>query len=203
MLLEPAGESFEIVQILALPGATAGFDQASALSVSSDGRFVFAGIRGSSRIASIALDADAARPVGWAPSGGEWPRHHVVDNGFVHVANQLSNSVATLRIGPDGTLMPHGEPVAVIDWETATIGDPYWDNPDNSSLAHASGYRVACQSLFSAARQFGTTGPEAVSRVSGISPCDRCALPVSGYCWDWQRDASMGSTQMRQRTGSI
>lgn len=113
MLLEPAGESFEIVQILALPGATAGSDQASGLGLSTDGRFVFAGIRGSSRIASIALDADAARPVGWAPSGGDWPRHLVVDRGFVHVANQLSNSVATLRIGADGSLTPHGEPVSV------------------------------------------------------------------------------------------
>ena len=81
LLLEPAGETFEIVQILALPGATAGSDQASGLGLSVDGRFVFAGIRGSSRIASIALDADAARPVGWAPSGGDWPRHLVVDGG--------------------------------------------------------------------------------------------------------------------------
>jgi 6-phosphogluconolactonase (cycloisomerase 2 family) len=113
MLLEPAGESFEIVQIVDLPGATAGEDQASGLGLSPDGRFVFAGIRGSSRIASIALDADAARPVGWAPSGGDWPRHLVVDGGFVHVANQRSNTVATLRIEHDGTLTPHGEPVAV------------------------------------------------------------------------------------------
>lgn len=113
LLLEPAGESFEIVQILGLPGATAGADQASGLSISTDGRFIFAGIRGSSRMASIALDADAARPVGWASSGGDWPRHHVVDGGFVHVANQLSNTIATLRIGSDGTLEPHGEPVAV------------------------------------------------------------------------------------------
>jgi 6-phosphogluconolactonase (cycloisomerase 2 family) len=113
LFLEPAGESFEVVQILALPGATAGDDQAAALGMSADGRFVFAGIRGSSRIASIALDAAAARPVGWASSGGDWPRHLVVDGSFVHVANQLSNAIATLRIGDDGTLTPHGEPVAV------------------------------------------------------------------------------------------
>lgn len=113
LLLEPAGESFEIVQILALPGATVGADQASGLSLSVDGRFVFAGVRGSNRIASVALDADAARPVGWAPSGGDWPRHLVVDGAFVHVANQLSSNVATLRIGHDGALTPLGNPVAV------------------------------------------------------------------------------------------
>jgi 6-phosphogluconolactonase (cycloisomerase 2 family) len=56
---------------------------------------------------------DAARPVGWAPSGGDWPRHLAVDGSFVHVANQLSNSVATLRIEDDGTLTPVGEPVSV------------------------------------------------------------------------------------------
>ena len=39
-----------------------------------------------------ALDADAVRPVGWVPSGGDWPRHLVVDGEFVHVANQLSNA---------------------------------------------------------------------------------------------------------------
>ncbi len=113
LFLEPAGESFEIVQILALPGATQGSDQASGLGLSVDGRFVFAGIRGSSRIASVAVHDDAVRPVGWAPSGGEWPRHLVVDGSFVHVANQLSNSVATLRIEDDGSLTPSGEPVSV------------------------------------------------------------------------------------------
>jgi 6-phosphogluconolactonase (cycloisomerase 2 family) len=113
LLLEEMGQSFEIVQILTLPGATPGPDQASGLGLSPDGRFVFAGIRGSNRIASIAVHEDVVRPVGWAPSGGDWPRHLVVDGSFVHVANQLSNSVATLRIEADGTLTPVGEPVAV------------------------------------------------------------------------------------------
>lgn len=113
LLLEPMGESFEVVQILALPGATPGEDQTAALGLSADGRFVFAGIRGADRVASIALDADAARAVGWAPSGGRWPRHLVVDGGFVHVANQLSNTVATLRVENDGTLTPAGDPAAV------------------------------------------------------------------------------------------
>jgi len=113
LLLEPMGSTFEIVQIVGLPGATAGVDQAAALGLSTDGRFVFAGIRGSNRIATLALDADAVRPVGWAPSGGDWPRHLVVDGGFVHVANQLSNSIATFSVSHDGTLTPVGEPVTI------------------------------------------------------------------------------------------
>lgn len=113
LLLAPAGESYEIGQIVALPGSAPGSDQAAALGLSSDGRFVFAGIRGSDRIATLALGDHGATPVGWAPSGGKWPRHLVVDGAFVHVANQLSNTVATLRIGADGTLSSHGDPVAV------------------------------------------------------------------------------------------
>jgi 6-phosphogluconolactonase len=113
LLLEPMGSTFEIVQIVPLPGASPGGDQAAALGLSADGRFVFAGIRGSNRVATLALDADAVRPVGWAPSGGDWPRHLVVDGEFVHVANQLSNSIVTLRVEHDGTLTPVGEPVAV------------------------------------------------------------------------------------------
>jgi 6-phosphogluconolactonase (cycloisomerase 2 family) len=113
LLLEPMGSTFEIVQILPLPGAAAGEDQAAALGLSADGRFVFAGIRGANRIATLALDADAVRPVGWVPSGGEWPRHLLVVGEFVHVANQLSNGVATFRVGEDGMLTQVGDPVPV------------------------------------------------------------------------------------------
>ncbi|MGE3194383.1 MAG: lactonase family protein [Microbacteriaceae bacterium] len=113
LLLEAMGTTFEIVQIVPLPGGSPGEDQAAALGLSADGRFVFAGIRGSNRIATLALDADAVRPVGWVPSGGEWPRHLVVDGEFVHVANQLSNAITTFRVLHDGTLAPVGEPVAV------------------------------------------------------------------------------------------
>jgi 6-phosphogluconolactonase (cycloisomerase 2 family) len=105
------GDTFEIVQVVALPGATPGEDQAAALGLSSDGRYIVAGIRGSDRIATLAID-DTVTGVAWAPSSGKWPRHLVVDGEFVHVANQLSNSIATLRLGADGSLTPVGEPVA-------------------------------------------------------------------------------------------
>jgi 6-phosphogluconolactonase (cycloisomerase 2 family) len=112
LLLEPMGDTFEVVQIVALPGATQGADQASGLGLSADGRFVVAGIRGSNRIATLEL-GDAVAPVAWVPSGGDWPRHLVVDRQFVHVSNQLSNAIATFRIGSDGSLTPVGEPVSV------------------------------------------------------------------------------------------
>jgi 6-phosphogluconolactonase (cycloisomerase 2 family) len=102
MILDPAGTEFEIMQILPLPGATPGQDQAAALGLSADGRHVFAGVRGSDRIAVIALEADGARAVGSVPSGGRWPRHLLVDGELLHVANQLSDAVTTFRIGADG-----------------------------------------------------------------------------------------------------
>jgi len=102
LILDPAGAEFEIVQILALPGATQGQDQAAALGLSADGRHVFAGIRGADRVAVIALEADGVRPIGSVPSGGRWPRHLLVDGELLHVANQLSNEVTTFRIGADG-----------------------------------------------------------------------------------------------------
>ncbi|HTN59317.1 MAG TPA: beta-propeller fold lactonase family protein, partial [Protaetiibacter sp.] len=40
------------------------------------------------------------------PSGGSWPRHLLVDGELLHVANQISNAVATFRIGADGIPVP-------------------------------------------------------------------------------------------------
>ena len=110
LLLESVGDAFEVVQILALPGATPGADQASALGLSADGRHLYAGIRGANRVAIIELEADGAIAVGSVESGGDWPRHLVVDGDFVHVANQRSSTVATFRIGVDGSLTQLGRP---------------------------------------------------------------------------------------------
>ena len=112
ILLEPAGDAFEIVQILALPGATDGVDQCAGLVISDDARYLYAGIRGSNRVAAVALD-DAVRPVGWVSSGGNTPRHLAVDGQFLQVANQLSSTVASFRLGHDGMPEQLGEPVAV------------------------------------------------------------------------------------------
>lgn len=100
VILDPAGVEFEIMQILALPGAVPGADQAAALGLSPDGRQLFAGVRGSNRVAVIELEADGARALGSVPSGGEWPRHLLVDGELLHVANQSSDLIATFRIRP-------------------------------------------------------------------------------------------------------
>lgn len=106
LVLNLVGQRFEVVQTVSLPGATVGEYQAAALGVSADGRFLYAGIRGADRIAVLAIDDDGLRALDSVPSGGRWPRHLLVDGELMHVANQLSNSIATFRIGADGIPVP-------------------------------------------------------------------------------------------------
>ena len=61
LVLDPAGQEFEITQILALPDATPGRDQAAALGVSADGRFLYAGVRGGDRIAVVPREGAGRR----------------------------------------------------------------------------------------------------------------------------------------------
>ncbi|WP_167050813.1 beta-propeller fold lactonase family protein [Salinibacterium sp. ZJ77] len=95
-------ETLEVREAHPLPGATRGDDQASALAVSQDGRFLYAGIRGANRIAVFALDGADVRPLDSVPSGGDWPRHLIVDGEFLRVANQRSDEVVTFRIPASG-----------------------------------------------------------------------------------------------------
>lgn len=113
LILEPRGATFEIVQIVQLPGATRGEDQAAALALTADARYLVAGIRNSDRIATVAVGIEAPVPVGWVPSGGAGPRNLVVDGEYVHVANQLSSTVTSFRVDRDGGLTSVGDPVAV------------------------------------------------------------------------------------------
>jgi 6-phosphogluconolactonase (cycloisomerase 2 family) len=105
---------FELVNSVPLPGADPA-DHAAGIAVSSDGRHVYVGLRGSDRIAIVAVNPDGRRfePVGYVDCGGAWPRHLVVDGDFLRVANQLSNSVVTFEIPDDGIPILHSTlPVA-------------------------------------------------------------------------------------------
>lgn len=119
LVLSIVGKGFEIVQSVLLPGARAGEDQAAALGVSADGRFLYAGIRGADRIAVSAIEDAGLWPLDSVPSGGRWPRHLLVDGDLMHVANQLSDSIATFRIGADGipvllTTIETPSPTAIV-----------------------------------------------------------------------------------------
>jgi 6-phosphogluconolactonase len=107
-ILLRSADGFEVVDVVALPGAEAG-DRAAGLALSADGRFAYAGLRGSDNIAVFGVRSGgvALTPLGFVGSGGGWPRHLVVDGDYLHVANQLSNSVVTFTIGDDGIPVRH------------------------------------------------------------------------------------------------
>lgn len=79
-------------------------DQGAGLSITPNGLRGFVGLRGTDQIAVLASDESGTsiHAVGGIPSGGEWPRHHLLLDEVVHVANERSNTVVSLRLGPDG-----------------------------------------------------------------------------------------------------
>jgi 6-phosphogluconolactonase len=95
-------DRLEIVATVDLAGGEPG-DHASALSASADGRFVYAGLRGSNRISIVeVVDGGRLRAAGFVDAEGDWPRHHLVDGDVMHVAHERSSSVASFRISGDG-----------------------------------------------------------------------------------------------------
>ncbi|WP_166980120.1 lactonase family protein [Paramicrobacterium fandaimingii] len=61
---------------------------------------LYAGIRGTNRLSTLEVRGDGTelRAIGDVESGGNWPRHHIVDGTLVHVAHQFSGDVATHRL---------------------------------------------------------------------------------------------------------
>ena len=94
-------DRLDVVDSVRLAGAEHG-DHAAALSTSADGRFVYAGLRGSNRISIVDITGAAMTPAGFVDAEGDWPRHHLVDGDLMHVAHERSSSVASFRISADG-----------------------------------------------------------------------------------------------------
>jgi 6-phosphogluconolactonase (cycloisomerase 2 family) len=109
-VLRWTGAGLELLSSVAVPGAVDG-DHDSAISLWGD--FVYTALRGSNRIATFRAAGDALEPLGWVSSEGDWPRHHAVDGDVLHVANQLSNSISSFRLGDDGTPRLIADPTAV------------------------------------------------------------------------------------------
>ncbi|MFF2242998.1 lactonase family protein [Arthrobacter sp. NPDC058130] len=79
----------------ALPG-----DSAAEIALAADGRHAYVGVRGSNRVSVLDVEAGGAalHPVADVPSGGDWPRHHVVRDGLLHVAHERSGDVVTFPL---------------------------------------------------------------------------------------------------------
>jgi 6-phosphogluconolactonase (cycloisomerase 2 family) len=59
-------------------------------------------VRGTNRISVLDIAGDGASlaPLADIPSGGDWPRHHLVRNGWLHVAHERSGEVVTYPLDP-------------------------------------------------------------------------------------------------------
>jgi len=107
-------DGLDLVSVIGIPGAEPG-DHAAAIAVSDDGGFVYVGLRGSNRVAWFTASPDSLElePQGSVASGGDFPRHLLIEGNFLHVANQLSSTVSTFDTKKNGRpeLVREPEPV--------------------------------------------------------------------------------------------
>lgn len=101
------------VDSVGVPGAEP-TDQGAGLVISDEG-FVYTLLRGSDRIGVLRASEDGREleRVGSVSSEGDWPRHLAVDGRVLHVANQLSGTVASFSLGEDGIPALIAPPTAV------------------------------------------------------------------------------------------
>lgn len=107
------GGELVFVDSIAVPGAEP-TDQAAGLVISEAG-FVYTLLRGSNRIGVIHASADGREleSTGSVLSEGDWPRHLALEGRVLHVANQLSSTVASFALGDDGIPALIAPPTAV------------------------------------------------------------------------------------------
>ncbi|MBS4196036.1 lactonase family protein [Lederbergia citri] len=91
------GSFAEKQYIKAIPADFTETNDASAIHIPSDGRFVYTGNRGHNSIAVFSVDADSGELtfVEHTPSGGEWPRDFVLDpsEAFLIASNQHTGNL--------------------------------------------------------------------------------------------------------------
>ena len=112
------GSFTEKQYIRAIPEDFNATNDASAIHVSSDGRFVYTGNRGHNSIAVFSVDANSGELtfVEHTPTGGEWPRDFVLDpsEAFIIASNQhTGNLVLFARDQETGTLTKLDSEVSV------------------------------------------------------------------------------------------
>ncbi|UKA50199.1 lactonase family protein [Arthrobacter sp. FW305-123] len=113
--MEPDG-TYELATMVpaSATGAKDG-DAGAEIALSPDGRFAYVGVRGSNRICVLKVSNGGTElePVAEVPCGGEWPRHHLVREGWLYVANEGSDDVVSFTLDP-ATGLPDG-PVSRVE----------------------------------------------------------------------------------------
>jgi 6-phosphogluconolactonase len=87
----------------------------SEIATSGDGRWLYVGNRTPATISVFALGSADEMPVmvGEVPSGGAWPRHFALTDGYLYVANERSHTVAVFRVdAATGMPVPTGDVLA-------------------------------------------------------------------------------------------
>ena len=101
----------------------------SELAMSSDGRFVYVANRGPNTLSVFAWSDRVATLVAEVPTGGDWPRHLLLIDDHLYVANERSHTVTVFRLDPQtGVPVAQGEPIAapsptcVLRWRPSVSG---------------------------------------------------------------------------------
>jgi 6-phosphogluconolactonase len=97
-----------------LPAGGHAGNSGSALKLTPDGKFLYAGNRGHNSVARFAIGDDGiARLLGTTSTQGDWPRDFDIDKSgkVLAVGNQQSHDIRLFRIGPDGDLTAFGLPI--------------------------------------------------------------------------------------------
>jgi 6-phosphogluconolactonase len=119
------GEQWHLVS--SVPSSVSPDRLPSEIAVSADHRFLYVANRGPDTIATFALDPDRPaappRPVGEVPTGGRWPRHFSIVDGYLYVANERSDSVVAFALdpvtglpAPTGDILSTPSPTQVLAW---------------------------------------------------------------------------------------
>lgn len=96
-------------------------DSGAEIALSPDGRFAYVGVRGSNRICVLKASHHGTElePFADVPSGGDWPRHHLVREGWLFVAHERSNDVVSFTIDAE-TGVPDG-PVSRVETGSPSV----------------------------------------------------------------------------------
>jgi 6-phosphogluconolactonase len=95
------------------PGGHPG-NSGSALKITPDGKFLYAGNRGHNSVARFAIGTDGvAKFLGTTSTEGDWPRDFDIDKSgkVLAVGNQQSHDIRLFHIGADGGLTRFGAPI--------------------------------------------------------------------------------------------
>ncbi|MEF2976475.1 beta-propeller fold lactonase family protein [Subtercola sp. YIM 133946] len=114
---------FEVAQITSatLRGPRT-LDAGAELALSADGRFVYATVRSSNTVSTLRVDARGhVHALADHPSGGDWPRHHLVQGLSLLIAHERSSQITLFALHPTSGLPTGPLKTLAVEAPTALI----------------------------------------------------------------------------------